>query len=92
MHTTQELWQASMHDPVLAPVMKGVFPSDKLPIVDTYPSAMITNTDLHDEPGMHWIAMYCTLCRLMKVNSLTATDSLLRATAWMDTYILRGAT
>ena len=58
MHTTQELWQASMHDPVLAyaPIMKGEFPSDKLPIVDTYPSAMIANTDPHDEPGMHWIA------------------------------------
>ena len=58
MHTTQELWQASMHDPVLAPAMKGVFPSDKLSIVDTYPSAMIANTDPHDQPGTHWIAMY----------------------------------
>ena len=58
MHTTQELWQASIHDPVLAPIMKGVFPSDKLPIVETYPSAMIANTDPHNQPGTHWIAMY----------------------------------
>ena len=47
-----------MHDPVLAPVMKGVFPSDKLLIVKTYPSAMIANTDPHNQPGTHWIAMY----------------------------------
>ena len=30
MHTTQELWQAALLDPVLAPQMQGVFPSDKL--------------------------------------------------------------
>ena len=58
MHTTQELWQASMHDPVLAAITKGVLPSDKSPIVDTYPTAMIANTDPHDQPGTHWIAMY----------------------------------
>ena len=82
MHTTQELWQASMHDPVLAPVMKGVFPSDKLPIVDTYPSAMIANTDPYDEPGMHWIAMYF----------VSPDESEFFDSYSMDGYILRGAT
>ena len=58
MHTTQELWQVSLHDPILASVMRGVFPSDKLPIVNEYPSALIANTDPHDQPGTHWTAMY----------------------------------
>ena len=55
MHMTQELWQVSLHDPVLASVMRGVFLSDKLPIVNKYPLALIANTD---QPGTHWIAMY----------------------------------
>ena len=38
MHTTQELWQADLRDPVLAPFMQGVFPRDKLPIIKTYPA------------------------------------------------------
>ena len=55
MHTTQELWQVSLHHPILASVTRGVFPSDKLPIVNEYPSALIANID---QPGTHWIAMY----------------------------------
>ena len=58
MHTTQELWQVSLHDPILASVMRGVFPTDKLPVVNQYPSALIANTDPHDQPGTHWLAMY----------------------------------
>ena len=84
MHTTQELRQASMHDPVLAPIMKEVFPSDKSPIVDTHPTAMIANTDPHNQPGTYWIAMYF-VC-LKRANSLTAMDFLLRAMVWVDTY------
>ena len=58
MHTTFELWQAALQDPILAPVMQGVFPRDKLPIVNKYPSGLIANTDPHDQPGTHWVAMY----------------------------------
>ena len=89
MHTTQELWQASMYDPVLAPIMKGVFPSDKLPIVDMYPSAMIANTDPHDEPGMHWIVMY-----FVSPDESEFFDSygFPPESYDMDGYILRGAT
>ena len=58
MHTTQELWQVSLHGPILASVMRGVFPSDKLPVINEYPSALIANTDPHNQPGTHWIAMY----------------------------------
>ena len=84
MYTTQELWQVSLHDPILASVMRGVFPSDKLPVVNEYPSALIANTDPQDQPGTHWLAM--NLSRLTKVNSLIATDFLLRPMTRMNTY------
>lgn len=58
MHTTFELWQAALQDPILAPVMQGVFPRDKLPIVNKYPLELIANTDPHDQPGTHWTAKY----------------------------------
>ena len=84
MYTTQELWQVSLHDPILASVLRGVFPSDKLPVVNEYPSALIANTDPQDQPGTHWLAM--NLSRLTKVNSLIGTDFLLRPMTWMNTY------
>ena len=32
---------------------------DQLPMrVDTFPAAFIVNTDEHDEPGEHWVAIY----------------------------------
>ena len=34
-----------------------VYPMDMLPDVIHYPSIMICNTDPHDEPGQHWIAI-----------------------------------
>ena len=77
MHTTQESWQASLHDPVVASGMGSVFPSYKLPVVNAYPSALIANTDPHDQPG--------TL-HLTKVNSLIVTDFLLRPMTWMNTH------
>ena len=38
--------------------MQGVYPTDKLPIVNKYPSGLIANTDPHDKPGTHWVATY----------------------------------
>lgn len=58
MHTTFELWQAALQDPILAPVKQGVFPRDKLHIVNKYPSGLIANTDPRDQSGTHWVAMY----------------------------------
>ena len=60
MHTTQELWERALRDPVLGPLMQGVFPSDKLPVIKTYPTGLISNTDPHHLPGTHWVAMYFT--------------------------------
>ena len=36
MHTTQELWQAWLSDPVLTPLMPGVFPRDRLPVINGF--------------------------------------------------------
>ena len=58
VHTTFELWQAALQDPILAPIMQGVYPRYKLPIVNKYPSGLIANTDPHDKLGTHWVAMY----------------------------------
>ena len=58
MHTTYELWQAALQDHFLAPIMSGVYPSDKVPIINIFPSCLIANTDPHDLPGTHWVAMY----------------------------------
>ena len=44
---------------MLAPLIRGVFPSDKLPVINTYPlTSLIANTDPYDKPGTHWVAMY----------------------------------
>ena len=56
-----ELWQAAIEDPMLVPIMQGVYPTDKLPIVNKYPSGLIANTDPHDKPGTHWVATYFIL-------------------------------
>lgn len=36
----------------------GVYPSDMLPTISEYPAALVCNTDPHNKPGQHWIAMY----------------------------------
>lgn len=36
----------------------GVFPSDKIPIKWIRPSAFVINTDAHNRPGTHWVAIY----------------------------------
>ena len=38
----------------------GVFPADRLPPVNKYPSTFIVNRDDSEKPGTHWLAMYFT--------------------------------
>ena len=38
----------------------GVFPADRLPVVEKYPCAFIVNSDESDQPGTHWLAVYLT--------------------------------
>ena len=89
MRTTQELWEAALQDPVLSPIMRGVYPSDKLPIMKTYPSCLIANTDPHDRPGTHWVAMYfVSPCESEFFDSYGFPPE----TYHMDGYILREET
>lgn len=37
---------------------RGVYPADEIPRVWTRPAGLIINTDEHDKPGEHWVAMY----------------------------------
>ena len=41
---------------------RGVYPSDRLPkfIVNGQAHAFIINTDPHNKPGEHWVALYIT--------------------------------
>ena len=36
----------------------GCAPSDKIPITDLYPYAVVVNTDDSSRPGEHWVALY----------------------------------
>ena len=36
--------------------MPGIYPRDKLPIVNKYPSGLFANTDPYDKAGMHWVS------------------------------------
>ena len=45
-------------DPVCARYFSGVFPCDKIPAIQKFPSVMVVNTDKHNEKGTHWLAVY----------------------------------
>ena len=39
----------------------GVFPRDRIPTltsVASFPACLVVNTDPHDQPGSHWLALY----------------------------------
>lgn len=38
----------------------GVFASDRVPLVWTPPTAIVSNTDDHTRPGTHWVAFHVT--------------------------------
>ena len=46
-------------DPQLKPVFYGTVACDRLPKspVKTQPQGYIVNTDPHDQPGQHWLAV-----------------------------------
>ena len=46
--------------PTLCCVFYGTVPCDRLPstLRQEGPTACIVNTDAHDKPGMHWIALW----------------------------------
>ena len=58
--TTYPLDYLTRHDPLIEPIFRGVFASDRLPKEkDTQVrSAYIVNVDTHDKPGLHWVSIF----------------------------------
>jgi len=55
----QQLSYLARQDCLLRPKFQGVFASDQLPqSPPKRPAAYIVNTDPHDKPGQHWIAIW----------------------------------
>lgn len=70
-----QLERVARHDPRLAPFFAGVFASDRLPWppVRDRPQGYIVNTDPHDQPGRHWLAVWTNEeneCELMDSYAL----------------------
>lgn len=65
----QQLDYLSRQDCALNRYFKGVFPSDELPKSPskTTTAAYIVNTDPHDKPGKHWLALWVEngVCEIM---------------------------
>jgi hypothetical protein len=55
---TQEISKLLSSDPLTQTVFKGVYPVDKVPIVDL--GAYIVNTDESNLPGKHWVCIFKT--------------------------------
>jgi hypothetical protein len=36
----------------------GCFPADELPTPKKWPCCLVSNTDMSNEPGTHWVAMF----------------------------------
>ena len=52
---TLQLLRAVKTLPVTA---TDVFPADRIPIMWPRPHALIMNADNHDQPGVHWAAVF----------------------------------
>lgn len=50
---TSDIWQALKK----VKHFVGVFPADRIPEVKEIPASFVVNTDRHDEPGTHWVAI-----------------------------------
>lgn len=45
-------------DQAVKQILLGVFPSDFLPNINSYPAALVINLDPSYKPGSHWVALY----------------------------------
>ena len=46
------------HDLHAAPIFKGVYSADTLPVLPETPGAYVVNTDIAGNPGLHWVTFY----------------------------------
>ena len=83
---------ASTH-PTLSRVYYGAVPCDRLPKTlpqDGGPTAYIVNTDPHDEPGTHWIAVWThgNVCEVMDsyAVSLDVNGTAVPLKEWLDRH------
>ena len=106
MHTTQELWQAALRDPVLAPLMQRVFPSDKLLVIKTYPTGLklsncldynMNKTDWSANHVKNWVGLvflaetcFSWLDREVGASSLVLSFSIVLSLYKRDTIQLVG--
>lgn len=54
---TKQLNKILTTDKCTQNIFLGIYSIDNLPKVNKYPSCLIFNTDPHDKPGQHWIAV-----------------------------------
>ena len=55
---SSQIYKILSRDPDSARYFAGVFPSDKIPEIQSFPSTIVLNTDKHDKKGTHWLAVY----------------------------------
>ena len=68
------------------PLCKVFFPSDKLPIINTYPAGLIANAHHHDQPGTHWVAIYFDSPQETEFFDGYDMVSLLKRLTWIPTF------
>ena len=56
MNTT-EILSVLNSDQAVKQILLGVFPLDFLPVINTYPAALVINLDPSHMPGLHWVAL-----------------------------------
>ena len=52
-----DIYKILSRDPLTARYFVGVFPADRIPPLKKT-AVMVVNTDTHDKPGRHWIALF----------------------------------
>ena len=55
--STRVLETLAHEDPLIRPYFQGVYPADRLPR-QVLEGGYIVNTDPHDQPGQHWLALW----------------------------------
>lgn len=55
---TLDIQRILRRDPYTTRYFVGVFPSDKIPPIQTFPAVLVINTDKHTDVGSHWLALF----------------------------------
>lgn len=55
---TRQVSNVLKNDDVVSSTFLGVFPIDRLPLVNYKPASLVVNLDPSNKPGSHWVCMY----------------------------------